>query len=99
MTKAARKTFKPGSGYTKAAWDAVSENPEWTADRMAEARPFSDVFPELAEAVKRARGRPRVKAPKQAVTLRLDPSTLAKFRATGKDWRTRMVEVLDKAKP
>jgi uncharacterized protein (DUF4415 family) len=48
--------------------------------------------------IKRARGRPRVPAPKEAVTLRLDPATLDKFRAAGKDWRAAMVRVLDKAK-
>lgn len=92
------KTFKPGQGYAKADWDAVSDNPEWTAEDFAKAKPFAEVFPDLAASIKRARGRPRLEAPKEAVTLRLDPATLARFRATGKDWRARMAKVLDKAK-
>jgi len=69
-----------------------------TREEMAGARPFSEVFPDLAESIKRSRGRPRVENPKEAVTLRLDPTTLAKFRAAGKDWRAKMAEALDKAK-
>lgn len=40
------------------------------------------------------RGRPRVDAPKEAVTLRLDPAIVAKFKAIGDDWRARMNDVL-----
>lgn len=99
MTKATRqKTFQPGRGYTKEDWDEVSDSPELTAEDLAKAKPFAEAFPELAESIKRARGRPRVEAPKEAVTLRLDPATLDKFRATGKDWRLKMAEALDKAK-
>ena len=99
MTKATRrKAFVPGRGYTKADWDAVSDNPEWTAERVRKAKPFAEALPELMESIKRARGRPRLEAPKEAVTLRLEPSTLARFRASGKDWRARMAQVLDKAK-
>lgn len=99
MTRRKRKTkFEPGRGYTRADWNAVSDNPKITDELIAQARPFAEVFPDLMTSIKRARGRPRVEAPKQAVTLRLDPSTLDKFRATGKDWRTRMVKALEKAK-
>ncbi len=71
--------------------------PEATDEQLAQAKPFAEVFPELAESMKRARGRPRVDAPKAAVTLRVDPATVARFKAMGKDWRTRMSEALDKA--
>lgn len=40
------------------------------------------------------RGRPPSKAPKQLVTLRLDPGVLAGLRATGAGWQTRANEVL-----
>jgi uncharacterized protein (DUF4415 family) len=99
MKKTTRqKEFVPGRGYTKEDWDEVSDNPEWTAERIARAKPFAEVFPDLADSIKRARGRPRIEAPKEAVTLRLAPATLARFRAAGKDWRTRMAQILDKAK-
>jgi uncharacterized protein (DUF4415 family) len=88
----------PGRGYSKADWDAVSDNPEWTAEDFARAKTFAEVFPDLAASIKRARGRPRLESSKEAVTLRLDPSTLARFRASGKNWRAKMAEVLDKAK-
>ena len=72
--------------------------PEATDEQLAQAKPFTEVFPEIAEAIRRGRGRPRLEAPKEPVTLRLDPKTLAKFQATGEDWRARMSDVLDKAK-
>jgi len=92
-----KKQFEPGHGYTKEDWDAV-DSPEATDEQLAQGRPFAEVFPDLMESIRRARGRPRVDAPKQAVTLRLDPATLEKFKATGKDWRAKMSEALDKAK-
>lgn len=43
---------------------------------------------------RRAVGRPVQATHKQAITLRLDPDTLAKMRATGKGWQTRAAQVL-----
>ena len=79
----------------------IAEDPDdWTPtdEELANARPFAEVFPELMESIRRARGRPKLEAPKQAVTLRLDPTTLAKFKAAGDDWRTRMAKILEEAK-
>ncbi len=99
MTSTKRKAkFKPGQGYTKEDWDAVSDNPEWTADAIRKARPFAEALPDLMETIKRSRGRPKVESPKEAVTLRLPPSTLDKFKASGKDWRAKMVKALEKAR-
>ena len=39
----------------------------------------------------------QVANPKQAVTLRLDPETVAGFKAQGPDWRARMSEALKQA--
>jgi uncharacterized protein (DUF4415 family) len=36
------------------------------------------------------RGRPRSDAPKQRITIRLSPDVLAKFKAVGKGWQTRV---------
>lgn len=69
-----------------------------TDDDVAKAKPFATVFPELAESIKRGRGRPPSGNRKPAVTLRLDRETLAKFQATGKDWRARMSDALKAAK-
>jgi uncharacterized protein (DUF4415 family) len=51
-----QKSFKPGQGYTKEDWDAVRDNPEWTAEDFARAKPFAEVFPELAASIRKARG-------------------------------------------
>jgi len=97
MTKRKQAEFKEGRGYTRKDWDDVSDNPQWTEEELKAARPFAEIFPELAENIKRSRGRPKTDNPKVAVTIRLDPEVLAKFKATGKDWRAKMNEVLEKA--
>ena len=74
------------------------ENPEWTEEELANARPFAEVFPELAEKFRQAAGRPRAAQTKKAVSVRLDADVLAKFRATGPGWQTRINEVLKAAK-
>lgn len=51
-----------------------------------------------AQPVKRRPGRPPVEHPKQAVSLRLEPEVLEKFRATGPGWQRRMNDVLKAAK-
>ncbi len=93
-----RKKFTPGRGYTRKDWDEVSDNPAITDEQIAEGKSFAEAFPDLMESIKRSRGRPRVAEPKQAVTLRLDQTTLSKFQAAGKDWRAKMARVLEKAK-
>ena len=94
-----QKEFQPGRGYTKEDWDAV-DSPPLTAEELASMRPFKEVFPEIAAKMEKAvaaRGRPKSDAPKVAVTLRLDPDVLEKFKARGKDWRSAMAEELKKA--
>jgi len=75
------------------------DNPELKDEELASLRPFGEVFPVLVEAIKRSRGRPKIDAPKEAVTLRLSPETIARYKAAGgPDWRARMTETLEKAK-
>ena len=45
------------------------------------------------------RGRPKVAAPRQLLSLRLPPQVIARWKATGPGWQTRMAEALDKAAP
>lgn len=73
------------------------DNPEATDEQIAQARPFAEAFPAMAEAIKRGRGRPRLDNAKEAVTLRLDPDVVARFKARGGDWRTRMAEAIKAA--
>lgn len=70
-----------------------------TTEELARMKPLKEALPELYESIQRSRGRPRVDNPREAVTLRLDPATLARFKAAGKDWRAKMAEALDKAAP
>lgn len=90
--------FVPGRGYTRTDWEEVSDNPEWTAEDFARARPFREVFPKLAASIDRARGRPRSASPKTQISIRLDAAVVEKFKATGKGWQARMNDVLKKAR-
>ena len=73
------------------------DNPEWTAEMFAKARPISD-FPELAAAFPKSKGgRPRG-SNKQAVSLRLDREVIDKCKATGAGWQSRINEVLRRAR-
>lgn len=80
--------------------DDFDDNPEWTAEDFARARPASDVHgPEVAAFMVRKRGRP-VKAEaerKQQVTLRLSPDVLAGLKAAGPGWQTRADAMLRRA--
>lgn len=78
---------------------ADPDNPEWTAEEIAQARPFREVFPELAAAIDRSRGRPRAERPKKQISIRLDQDVIDKFKATGRGWQARINAVLRDAKP
>ncbi len=41
-------------------------------------------------------GRPKSDAPKQLVSIRLDPDVLAKLRESGPGWQTRLNDILRK---
>jgi len=73
------------------------DNPEWTEEDFKDARPFAEVFPELAESIRRSRGRPTLENPKKQVTLRLDSEVVARFRADGRGWQSRINDILRKA--
>lgn len=89
--------FRPGRGYTEQDWKEVSDNPEATDEELAQAKPFAEVFPDLAESIRRSRGRPPKTDAKLAVTLRLDPETIERFKSQGPDWRARMGAALKRA--
>ena len=73
------------------------DNPPWTEEDFRRARPAREVMPELIEAMKRARGRPKLERPKEQVSLRLDPDVLDAFHATGAGWQGRINDVLKRA--
>jgi uncharacterized protein (DUF4415 family) len=78
------------------------ENPGWTTKTFQRARKAREVLPEIfaaATAAKmlRPRGRPKSGRARTSISLRLPPETLARWKATGPGWQTRMAEALTKA--
>lgn len=73
--------------------------PELTDEQLAQARPFAEVFPELAEKMRRnIGGRPKLENPKKAISIRLDADVIEKFKRTGPGWQARMNDALRRAK-
>lgn len=78
---------------------AGRDNPVWTAETFKRARPARDVVPKLfggvvAEEMLKPRGRPKTGNARVAISIRLPPETLARWKATGSGWQTRMAEKL-----
>ncbi len=72
---------------------ADPDNPEWTAQDFATAKPASEALPATVYAAllaKRPRGRPPADETKVFTAIRLDADLLQAFKATGKGWQTRM---------
>ena len=97
--------LKPGTTLPTPQEDAAilagmasdPDNPEWTAQDFAQAKPASEALPSAlydALVAKRPRGRPKAEQTKQALTVRYDADIVAAFKATGKGWQTRMNEAL-----
>ena len=69
--------------------------PEATDEQLVQAKPFGEAFPALADAMrKNVGGRPKLENPKVAVSLRLDQEIVARFKASGPGWQTRMNDAL-----
>ena len=66
-----------------------ADNPEWTREDMAKARPAAEVLPRLIgakateELFRRGRGRPPLETRKVNQTIRLDPDVLAAYQQGG----------------
>jgi uncharacterized protein (DUF4415 family) len=75
------------------------DNPEWTEEDFARARPAAEVLSAdvIAAFGKGKRGRPvgsTKEGAKRSLTLRLDPDVIEGWRATGAGWQARMNEAL-----
>jgi len=74
------------------------DNPEWTPEDFAKARPASevlhDIFPKNVADTILKRGRPLKEVTKAPVSIRLSPDVLEAFRMTGRGWQTRVDEAL-----
>ncbi len=69
--------------------------PITTDAQLAQAKPFTEAFPALAEKMRKsAAGRQKLENPKVAVSLRLDPEVVARFKADSPGWQTRINEAL-----
>lgn len=68
------KTYKPGKGYSRKDWDAVSDNPELTREQMSKAKPFAEALPELAASIRRGRGPNKAPTKKAGVVAAIRPS-------------------------
>jgi uncharacterized protein (DUF4415 family) len=103
MGFAARKRIASLSDSEEAAIRAGiahdPDNPEWTDEDFALARPAKEVLPrKLYQAlVRRSRGLREQEARRIRVSLRLDPDVVEKFRSTGPGWQGRVNEILRKA--
>ena len=78
------------------------DNPEWTDEDFARARPAADVLPleVLAAFGKGKRGRPlgwTKPNAKKSITLRLDPDVIEGWRRSGPGWQSRMNSALRQA--
>lgn len=70
-----------------------NDSPEWTAEDFRKAVPISGLPLSLQ---RKLRGRPVVGSPKTAISLRVPNDALARWKATGPGWQTRMAKVLAK---
>lgn len=81
------------------------DNPEWTAEDFARARPASELLPKVIgqkatdELMRRARGRPAKPDRKINQTLRLDPDVLDAYRREGPGWQALINKVLRQHMP
>src|SRR5436305_4731084 len=80
--------FKPGQGYTRNDWDDVQSS-ELTDEQMAKAKPFAEVFPDLAASIRKGRG-PNKAPTKKLVSLRLSGQVIEAYKAKGPGWQSRI---------
>ena len=80
---------RKGSGRTS---PPTSEPPEITDEWIAGADMYRG--DELVR-----RGRPKLQHPRKLLSLRLPPEVIARWKATGPGWQTRMAEVLEESAP
>lgn len=71
------------------------DNPEWTANDFAKARPASELPDHIRAAFPRTRG-PQKAATKVPVSIRLSPEVIEHFKAGGPGWQSRIDEALRK---
>src|ERR1700685_636505 len=86
---------KKKAGYSAKDLRDVSDNPELTKADFAKAKPFAEVFPDLAASIRKGRG-PNKAPTKKMVSLRLSAEVIDHCKATGQGWQSRIDETLRK---
>jgi uncharacterized protein (DUF4415 family) len=92
MSKAKVKLIRPTDEENEAINRGIAadpDNPEWTKEDFAQARPLAEVMAE-----RKRMGRPPKETPKVSITARYDADIVERFRATGEGWQTRMNDAL-----
>jgi len=80
------------SASTSPEWVDPDDAPEMTEAMLADAEFFhGDTF------IRRGPGRPKSNAPKELISVRLDPDVLAKLRAAGPGWQSQINALLRQA--
>ena len=72
-----------------------TDNPAWTAEDVAKAKPAGKVLTQLfsaerAQSLLTPRGRPKADVKKVRVGIRLSPEVIDHFKASGDGWQTRI---------
>jgi uncharacterized protein (DUF4415 family) len=83
------KRRKP-ENISKQDWDTV-ESPSLTESFLAGMKPVHEAHPDMPPRVRGSQKTPR----KLPVSIRLDETIIAAFRATGHGWQSRVNEVLN----
>lgn len=99
MKNTMRKNFKLTDSEEAALQKqiAADEDAQEASDvDLAQAKSFSEAFPDLMETIRRGRGRPAVANPRKQISLRLDGDVIDKFKSTGKGWQGRLNDALRK---
>jgi uncharacterized protein (DUF4415 family) len=85
---------KPASRRTSGSDLAKSDAHTIKASEYKELPELTEAM--LERAVVKKGGRPRSPNPRQLISLRLPPEVIARWKATGPGWQTRMAERLAK---
>lgn len=80
---------------SKPLTNAAGEVRELTSADMARFKPAREVLP--ADLMKTL-GRPVSSNPRQLVSIRLPADVLAKWKATGPGWQTRLSKIIERAR-
>lgn len=87
--------YVPNAAYSQADWDEVSDNPELSAEQLAQMHLGSEGLPPDLAAALDQRGRRMASQTRGVpVSLLVDPDVLAAYKAGGPGWQARMNEAL-----